>query len=337
MKKFFLAIVAVVAMASCSNNESEFLKNPTNEMKFRNLNERVTRAANDVSSDYKVFAVSTLASESDWFIQDTIGGGTVPAETNLAKHGPYYWPAGKTVDFYSYAPAQSTNAVVTATYGSTPTFTTVYTVPANADEDFTMAAPKMVLDNTSGSGGDGTVEFVFEHMLSKISINVDISTSLKASGYELDLTGATVTLGLAYDQGTLSTMDGAAAFGSLALSGSGSYTKTAAVTSGPSFIIIPQASTSATIQFKGVVIKRNGLTIFPNDSGVSDLKVYEIDVNEIDDDMFKKKTHYTFNIEIIGTSHDDDDELIFGEEIKFSADINNWIIEGTTPNPIPQP
>ena len=121
MKKVILAIVAVIALASCSNNESEMLKNPANEIKFTNLNDRVTRVANDAGDDYQVYAELTT-SASAWYINDVIDG-----TLNTAAAGPYYWPAGSaTLDFFSYAPAGTTNATVSATH---PALSITYTVP----------------------------------------------------------------------------------------------------------------------------------------------------------------------------------------------------------------
>lgn len=54
----------------------------------------MTRAANDNNSNYKVYAVWSGATNSNWFINDVANG-----TTNLPQNGPYYWPTTGTVDF----------------------------------------------------------------------------------------------------------------------------------------------------------------------------------------------------------------------------------------------
>ena len=331
MKKIFLATAAIVILASCSKNESELLKNSANEIKFSNLNDRVTRAANDAGDNYRIYANSTMTSEASWFINDVINGSN--PDINKAQGGPYYWPAGETVDFYSYAPAGSTNAAVTPTYAfGAPTFSVVYTVPTAANEDFTIATPMLGLDKTAGSN-TGTVDFTFNHMLSKIEVTATLSAALTASNYVINLTNATVTLTVASNQGTLNAMSGAATFTSIGGS-------PLPYTGAKSYMIMPQTSTGTKIQLNGVVITRNGVTVFPVSGGATDLKEYTILAGDVTDalnntDVFLKNTHYTLNLELQGTSHDDDDELIFGEEIKFSATTATWLTGGfITPNPV---
>ena len=80
----------------------------SNVIQFANLNNRPTRAANDASSSYQVYAKWT-GSTSGWYINDVING-----MTNDPQGGTHYWPTTGTVDFYSWAPATVTAA--TSTY-----------------------------------------------------------------------------------------------------------------------------------------------------------------------------------------------------------------------------
>ena len=317
MKKILLATVAVVILASCSNNESEMLKNPANEIKFTNLNDRVTRVANDAGDDYQVYAELTT-SASAWYINDVIDG-----TLNTAAAGPYYWPAGSaTLDFFSYAPAGTTNATVSDTH---PTLSITYTVPTTADEDFTVATPLVGLDENAGSGLDGTAEFQFEHMLSKITVRVSLKTP-ELSAYDLDLTNATADLVVDNNTGTLNAKATAPAFGSIT-GGTTTY-------SGDSiYMIMPQAlSTTTTLQIKDVIITKNGVNYY-----VGDLKLYEFTGSEIPGGAFAKGTHYVFNFEITKVSSDDNGDPLFGPEIKFSADVTGWTTGVLSTDPIPQP
>ena len=316
MKKILLATVAVVILASCSNNESEILKKPTNEIKFSNLNNKVTRVANDSSDDFQVYSKLTTGATA-WYIDDVVDG-TSPY---LAQSGPYYWPAGtETLDFYAYAPAGS--GTVTDSY-STPSLGIVYTVPSAANEDFTVAGPEIGLDKTAGSG-TGTVEFVFFHMLSKVTIELELDATDLAA-YTLDLTSATATFNVAYNEGQLdATLFNPATpdvtFTSPTASGTASYS--GALNGGYSCMIMPQAATALTtsILLENVIIKKGTTVIFDNTYG--DLS-YEFDGSEISAG-FKGGTHYTITITIKNDSHDDDGDEIFGPEIKFSATTTPW-------------
>ena len=152
MKKIFTMVATAIILASCSQAELEETSVGQKEIKFSNLNDKVTRAANDNNSNYKVYAVWSGATNSNWFINDVVDG-----TTNLPQNGPYYWPTTGTVDFYSWAPE-----TVTAT-GTYPALSIAYTVPTNAAEDFTIANPKTGLSAS-------TVAFEFAHKLAKISV-----------------------------------------------------------------------------------------------------------------------------------------------------------------------
>ena len=315
MKKVLLLTAAIVVLASCSQNESELLKNPANEIRFSNLNDRVTRAANDAGDDYKVYAKSTLSGETTWFINDAIDG---TANTTLSTN-KYYWPTGSTtVSFFAYAPA--TSGTATATY-ATPAVSVNYTVPANADEDFTVATPKTAQNQTMGSPA-GTVNFVFEHMLSKVTVKAVLSADLLTSGYVLDLTAAKADLVVASNQGTVDAAVATPAFGSL--SGGATYT------TDTTYMIMPQTSTGTTIQLKNVKITKNSAEVFNGN-----LKLYPIvagDITVPSANQFAKGYHYTLTLEIIDSSHDGSDQPIFGDEIKFTATTTNWIPSGISLN-----
>jgi len=307
MKKVLLLTAAIVVLASCSQNESELLKNPANEIRFSNLNDRVTRAANDAGDDYQVYAKSGVSGETTWFIDDVIDGGT-----NLAVGGPYYWPASASVNFFAYAPA--TSGTVTATYG-TPAVSITYNVLSTADEDFTVATPMTGLTKASGSPA-GTVEFQFEHMLTMITIDAELA-SPDLDAYTLDLTSATAEIIVASNQGTLDATASSPAF----TAGGSSATYTGAITK--NYMIMPQTSTGTTIQLKGVSIKRNGADVF-----TGDLLVYPIVSGDIPTNAFVKGTHYTLTFTITDVSSDDNGDPIFGPEIKFTATTSTWIPSG---------
>ena len=313
MKKILLLTVAVTLLAGCSKNESEMLKTPANEVRFSNLNDRITRAANDAGNDYRVYAKSTLSSETSWFINDVVDG-----TLNTAAAGPYYWPAAATVSFFAYAPA--TSGTVTATY-ATPSVSIVYTVPSSANEDFTVAEPMTAQSSSTGTPA-GTVNFQFEHKLSKVTVNASLSTALSGAGYTISTASATTNFNVASNQGTI---DAAVSSSSFASIGGSSATYSGAM----SYMIMPQSTTGATLQVKNVTISRGGTTIY-----TGDLAVFSFSAGNISGNAFVKNTHYALNLEITNLSHDDGGNLIFGDEIKFSATTTTW---ATSNVPISQP
>ena len=54
MKKIFIAAATVMALAGCSQTELDHTPAGQKEIKFSNLNDKLTRSANDGNDDYKV-------------------------------------------------------------------------------------------------------------------------------------------------------------------------------------------------------------------------------------------------------------------------------------------
>lgn len=142
----------------------------------------MTRAANDGNDSYRVYAA--WSGGTGWFINDQVSASDVPSG------GPYYWPASGSVDFYAWAPAD-----VAAT-GAYPALSIAYEVPANANKDFTIAAPQLGLTS-------GTVGLAFSHMLAKITVTAQLHDDLSDAGYQLSTTGLTASLDVQSTGGTI--------------------------------------------------------------------------------------------------------------------------------------
>lgn len=302
MKRIFIVIATITILTSCSQTELEQSFVGQKEIKFSNLNDKVSRAANDDNANYKVCAA--WSGGANWFINDEVDG-----TSNVSQNGPYYWPATGTVDFYAWAPA-----TVTAT-GIYPTLSITYAVPANADEDFTIATPKTGLSS-------GTVDFVFSHMLAKISVTASLDQDLMDSDHVLDITGLVGKLSVQSTGGTINptittpdwTSPNAA---SLAYSGAASY------------MIMPQSSVGCKIQITGgILISKNGVEIYRGD-----LKEYVIVAGNVTSDKFEKGKHYMLNLTISDASSGGGGENIF-KIINFTSDVVSWDPETV---PLPQP
>lgn len=307
MKKLLMIAAFAVALASCSKTETQNPDLPKG-IRFTNLNDKVTRAANDANANYQVYA--KWSGGSGWYIDDVVNG-----TTNLATGGLHYWPSSGTVDFYSWAPASSSSIVATTTY---PTLSIAYTVPAAANEDFTIAAPVTGLSS-------GTVPFQFAHMLSKITVSADLTQDLKDAGYSLTFTGGAATLNVNSTGGTIDPTAATPAWTS-------PNSTTAAYSGALSYMVLPQTSTGCKIQITGgITITKGGSTVFTG--GLSE---YTIANNDITGNQFQSGKQYQLILVISDTSTENGGGNIFGDAITFTAATTPW--DAVTPDPsLPQP
>lgn len=305
MKKILMALAAAAILAGCSKNEQENVEGFTpKQIKFTNLNDKLTRAANDGNDSYRVYAA--WSGGTGWFINDQVSASDVPSG------GPYYWPASGSVDFYAWAPA---DVAATGTY---PTLSIAYEVPANANKDFTIAAPQLGLTS-------GTVGLAFSHMLAKITVTAQLHDDLSDAGYQLSTTGLTASLDV---QSTGGTIDPTATTPAWASPNSTSATYAGAA----SYMIMPQSSVGCKVKITaGITITKNGTTIYSGD-----LQQYTIATGNIPADEFEKGKHYLLKMIIDADSHGGGTDPIFNI-IEFESSIaEDWT--AVTPDPeLPQP
>lgn len=301
MKKliFTVAVLATI-LASCSKNEVDNVVNTreNNPIGFTNLNDKVSRSANDKGDNYKVYAKSSLTGESDWFIDDE-----VKDDNSIESGSVYFWPSGATVDFYAWAPSTVT---ATSTYSS---LSIDYTVPAtNADEDFTVATPQTGLSS-------GTVAFQFSHMLTKISISAQLAQALLDAGYSMTFTSASLTVNS--NGGTVIPTASAPEWTSPVNSTSATYS------GAKSYMVMPQTSTGCIVKLMDVTITKGGSEIFKGN-----MKAYAIAADNVSGNAFVKGSHYNLTLTVNGSAHDDggaggsgSEKPVFGDQISFSASL----------------
>ena len=76
MKKILMALAAAAILAGCSKNEQENVDGFTpKQIKFTNLNDKLTRAANDGNDPYRVYAA--WSGGTGWFINDQVSASDV--------------------------------------------------------------------------------------------------------------------------------------------------------------------------------------------------------------------------------------------------------------------
>lgn len=325
MKKLLFSVAILAVAASCSKNEVvEALQ--TNAIGFSTLNDRATKAANDVETavSYQVYAISGDNTDV-WFINDVVSG------ENVAAKGPYYWPtSGEKVDFYAYAPATSTNITPGTAVAATPTIPLTYVVPTGAQEDFTVATP---LKEYTSASASNYADFTFTHMLSKVTVEVKLSDAFANTHFISDgtkdgytseddetYTDAPFTAKLTPVYNTF-TVDAAAATPAPSIA-SGSAVAHSGFTS---FYIAPQAFEGCKLQINGITVRNNntGATFFPSGIGV-DLTELTMDGTELgnEDAAFAAGTHYVFTVTIDGTATEDGKDPAV--QILFSADTAGW-------------
>ncbi|MFI3302725.1 MAG: fimbrillin family protein [Rikenellaceae bacterium] len=329
MKRLILSVAVLALAASCSKNEvTEVSVSQQKVIGFTNLNDRVTKAANQDDEDYMVYAMSSTDATA-WFMEEQVSGSgdTLDAITDGSV---YFWPAtGYTVNFYAYAPYESDNLDVADT--ALDALTLEYTVASTAAEDFTVATPIIGADaeNQGGTSTNqtGGVPLVFSHMLTKATIAVNIEEAL--TDYYYTFTSATlnvvsdvvtVTLGNTTTAPVGVQTGSAASYTSSLTATEAEYTATPATST--AMLFAPQAAATAEGQYS---VTLAGLTIY-NASGTivypaKDTK-YEFAVGQ----EFKAGTSYAITLTI---SAADEDLFASSDAITFSSSINqnaSWTV-----------
>lgn len=302
-KMIGFAAISFILITSCSKNETDEKEMQGKVIEFTKLNDRVpNKAANDSTSNYGVYAVlkDGVPAATSWFMDnqeiDGKNNNYVPLK---------FWPKTGTIDFYSYAPFNSPNLVLSGVQWDTmaPTFDIIYTVPANADEDLTFATPVM-------GASTGPITFIFSHMLAKISFEANLENMLIDDGFEMTLNY--VTLSVNYEEGENS------------LSSPAGWSHTVApakvtYSNRDTYLIMPQPANNLEVT-TNVSIKHNGADYFSGNLKTSVLA----SIPNIT--SFDKGTNYHFTVTVGNLSQDDQGNPLFNV-ILFTSDITPWFTE----------
>lgn len=327
MKKILLSVAVLATLASCSQNEVVDLPQ-SNEIGFRTLNDRVvSKNANDNETpvDFRVFA-QKVGSEA-WSFVDYVTDGATTATAPAG--GPYYWPTdGSTMKFYGYAPYEDGNTV-TESAATAGTVNLAYIVPAGAQEDFTVATPvESIPDAETKEYADTNVAFTFNHMLSKVSVKVELedefgdknfisvnektepnpATAYNDNDAEFTATFTALKNAIAVDATASDPAPAAAtvdANTSLAYSGVQSY------------YIAPQAFKDCKLQINGITIRDNATKSVMLSGDLKELTLTGAEIEGKTDVEFEAGVHYIFTITISGESID-------APEITFTANTAEW-------------
>lgn len=219
MKKYFIiAVAALVALASCSKNETDFSSKKSNAISFSAVAAKNTKAL-ITGTTYKTtdphFGIFAYALTSGtWAVNhstaqlymDDVEISYVDADKIWEPAATYYWPLSGTLTFIGYSPydCNGTVAYDKATQALTVTnFTQVAEVDdqedlmwatTNADLSDNQATYTSELQTSTKTG----VNEVFHHALSQVCFAVKKATGL--SGYVITVDSLKFT---AYSKGTL--------------------------------------------------------------------------------------------------------------------------------------
>lgn len=308
--------VFTLTLLSCAKNDTFQNEMPSNAVVFSNLNDRVTsRSANDTNDDYGVYAYLNNGSPaaSDWFMSNQQVNGADNSYSPLK-----YWPKDGNIDFYAYAPYNSGSLALDeiAWDAMNPAFQITYTVPASADEDFTIARPVLAATRNGGQ-----VELGFSHMLAKFEFQIDLSDDLKNDNFAVTI--ESVKVNLAYDKGV----------NSLSTPGDwSSLSGTDVVYSGAdNYMIMPQPSIDTGLTFY-IDVTHNGEAYFNGAIKSYTIKAGDVSTPSAAADMFVQGTKYLFSVVINEITEDDGGDPVF-HVIRFNPTVTPWVPSNVSVTP----
>ena len=196
MKKTLFAALALVSMASCSNEEVlEVAQKEAIGFENAFINNS-TRSVNDPSKTKDAFyeAFNVYAFVNDATLLDNASVSNTSGTWSYGE--PQYWINGATYNFTAYAP-KSNDLVVTANTTTTKDELALTFTNNEGTVDVLYAKPSTMTGKQSGNGNmtpaNGTVGFDFNHILSKVKFsfaneyNVD-AASIKV--YDITITNS---------------------------------------------------------------------------------------------------------------------------------------------------
>lgn len=187
MKKYFILAAAAIAMAACSNDESESIVKTDNAISLSASVGQMTRAAYNLQS--ACFAASEVIN-----VECTPTGGTLASYTYTTEaasgnvnaltpaSGTHYWPAnGSTVTVKAYYPSGVSSSTAT------------FSVQDNQSTDASYKASDLMYSTTMtapAAKSAGTIGLTFNHALTKIIVKLSPSSGMTAEA----VAACTVTL-----------------------------------------------------------------------------------------------------------------------------------------------
>ena len=170
MKKFILAVPALLALAAVSCTKSEVLESNDGEIRFNVVANNATKADaiycnNNKPSEFTVYAES---SDGKTYIDGDKIVSSDGGNTWVNQSGTRFWPNELTVDFYAVVNGDITWKV-TAADGTAPASIENFTVPTTvADQKDLLYSVKKGLKKGATEAETSPVKLNFRHALSQI-------------------------------------------------------------------------------------------------------------------------------------------------------------------------
>lgn len=182
MKRFFLAALAIAAIASCAKNEvNEVTDN--NQITFQTVVGPNTKALIDgveyatthpsfgTFAYYNATGTTFPTSSTDYIPESEVSYQTSAWTTST----PYYWPKNGSLTFFSYSPYSIHGSVNCNT--TSGIVISNWDVDANGDVDVMVADVETGLTKNGSNGGYTGVPTVFRHKLSQV-VDVTFKTDI---------------------------------------------------------------------------------------------------------------------------------------------------------------
>ena len=333
MKKIMPLYILICWLLACNNTEDAIInraKEPITFSSLRCLSQ--TRYANDNKDNYYVYGYVDGQNDEGWLINSLVSPNVDGASTDYITNGGYYWPGnGDDVFFYAFSPVSDTLGINSVTAdSSTPSILIDYQVIPTAQSDFTIATP---LKQNSGQ-----VSLVFYHMLSKININVTLSSALLDAGYSVG--DYTIQMQVPYDKNQIDVVYDtenstiASWKDSLSCSSSNGYVTYFDTFS---YMVMPQEYTPTTIDsttnatvwgnFIVTVVDAEVLLSVNNIQSTvfkGSLMPYGLKDDDIPENTLLPNKQYNLNFTITDVAHDSNDDLIFRGAVAFDVTLADW-------------
>lgn len=330
MKKIFIALLAVAALASCAKTEEAYTEGQ-NEIKMAPVTSYVTKTVYNAIDGVKYPKAEEFGVWAYWD-GDAANPNKVYLDNKVfansgiywaGKNDTYYWPKNGNLRFSCYSPA-SVEGVTH--YPDTDTFVVDYTQSNNTAEtiDF-MLSPITVPYNAHTAAEN--VAVVFDHTLAWITLKVKAANADAAKAFTIHdliindvLTKGTLftdmTDGVQYDE--WKNVNAPAAY-NVVLDGDINTTMIARVAENVEngTVVIPQVPTTLTINFTQNEMKEDN-----GDTATPELKeqtlTIPLELNNEDDNKWHPGKHYIYTIVF------DLDEIVINPSV---ADWEDVIVE----------
>ena len=199
MKKLFLSLLAVAALASCSKTESAYV-DQDQEIKLAPVASMITKAEkgaidgtqypeNEKFDVYAYWKNEGAGSSFTEGVTNYLGDPNAGYGVEFVKKGdwfwggttPYYWPKNGSLRFAAYSPADLKHEVKHDVANDTYTVLG-YTQPYNTAETFDFLLAPTSVSYTSATAVDD-VDVVFEHALSWITLQAKAKDDVAANAF----------------------------------------------------------------------------------------------------------------------------------------------------------